>query len=162
MKKITLITSISFFLLQSCSTKTNSNADNQANDTVQTSLTQQDGVNEEITEKYWKLITLEGQAVTMAENQEREVYFTLKTTENRVEGFAGCNNLNGTYKLEKGNRIRFEQMAVTMMACPDVSFNESAYLQVFELADNYTIYNDTLNLNVGRRAPLAVFAAVYF
>lgn len=115
-----------------------------------------------ITGKYWKLLTLEGQTAAMAENQEKEIYFTLKTDENRVEGFAGCNGMTGSYSLEDGNRISFENMAVTMMACPDVDVKEGDFLQVFELTDNYTIQNDTLSLNVGRRAPLAVFTAVYF
>lgn len=116
---------------------------------------------EPIVEKYWKLKTLEGKDVKMSENQEREVYFILKSQDNRVAGFAGCNTLSGSYKLEKGNRIRFSQMASTLMACPDVDFNEAEFLKVFELADNYTINGDILSLNVGRRAPLAVFEAVY-
>ncbi|MEO6915634.1 MAG: META domain-containing protein [Chitinophagaceae bacterium] len=115
-----------------------------------------------ISEKYWKLKTLEGRQITMKENQEREIYFILKNSENRVQGFAGCNTINGTYTLEKGNRIRFSQMATTMKLCPDVAVNESEFLEVFKLADNYTLVNDTLSLNVGRRAPLAVFEAVYF
>ncbi len=117
---------------------------------------------EPIVEKYWKLKTLDGQEVKMSANQEREVYFSLKAEDNRVTGFAGCNTMSGTYTLEKGNRIQFSQMAVTMMACPDVDFKEHEYLEVFELADNYTINGDELSLNVGRRAPLAVFEAVYF
>lgn len=116
----------------------------------------------QIVEKYWKLKTLEGQDIQMAENQEREVFFTLKNDENRVTGFAGCNTLTGEYTLEDGNRIRFANMGVTMRACPDVDFNESEFLEVFNLADNYTVNGDTLSLNVGRRAPLAVFEAVYF
>ena len=119
-------------------------------------------MNRPITEKYWKLITLEGQKIIMAENQEREIFFTLKTDEKRITGFAGCNTLSGSYSLENGNRIRFSNMATTLRACPDVAINESGFLEVFELADNYTIHNDTLSLNVGRRAPLAVFEAVYF
>lgn len=115
-----------------------------------------------ITEKYWKLKTLEGKEVKMAKNQEREVYFMLKNDDNRVTGFAGCNIIMGTYSLEDGNRIRFSQMATTLMACPDVDFNESEFLKIFELADNYRITGDKLELNVGRRAPLAVFEAVYF
>lgn len=121
-----------------------------------------DGPSEGITEKYWKLKTLEGQDIKMGVNQEGEIYFTLKTQDNRVTGFAGCNNISGTYKLEEGNRIRFTQMASTLMSCPDVDFNEAEFLKVFELADNYTIDGDVLSLNVGRRAPLAVFEAVYF
>lgn len=114
-----------------------------------------------ITEKYWKLKTLEGKEVTMKKNQEREIFITLKTAENRVTGFAGCNALSGEFTLEDGNRIRFKNVAVTMKACPDVAVNESEFLEVFELADNYTIKDDVLTLNVGRRAPLAVFEAVY-
>lgn len=117
---------------------------------------------EGITEKYWKLKTLEGKEVKMHKNQEREIYFMLKTDDNRVTGFAGCNSIMGTYTLEKGNRIRFSQMATTLMACPDLNINESEFLKVFELTDNYTINGDELSLNVGRRAPLAVFEAVYF
>lgn len=114
-----------------------------------------------ITEKYFKLITLEGKTVTMAENQEREIFFTLRTEGNKVTGFAGCNSFSGEYTIEEGNRIRFKNMAITMMAYPDVAVNEADFLEVFELADNYTIVNDVLSLNVGRRAPLAVFEAVY-
>jgi heat shock protein HslJ len=117
---------------------------------------------EPITEKYWKLKTLEGKDVKMAKNQEKEIYFMLKTNDNKVVGFAGCNSIFGTYTLEAGNRIRFSQMATTLMACPDVNINEAEFLKVFELADNYTINDDVLSLNVGRRAPLAVFEAVYF
>ena len=117
--------------------------------------------NNSITEKYWKLTILEGKKITMAKNQEREIYFTLKTDQNRVTGFAGCNTFSGEYTIEDGNRIRFKNMAITMMACPDVAVNESELLEVFEIADNYTINNDVLSLNVGRRAPLAVFEAVY-
>ena len=118
--------------------------------------------NAPIVEKYWKLITLEGQDVKMADNQEREIFFTLKSQDNRVTGFAGCNTISGEYTLEEGNRIRFDKMATTLMICPDVDVNESEFLKIFELADNYTIVDDVLSLNVGRRAPLAVFEAVYF
>lgn len=113
-----------------------------------------------ITDKYWKLITLEGQAVTMVEGQEREVFFTLKSNDNTINGFAGCNNFNGSFTLEEGNRIKFGTIATTMKACDGVT-KEHEFLQVFDQADNYTIVNDELSINVGRRAPLAVFKAVY-
>lgn len=116
----------------------------------------------EVTGKYWKLKTLEGREIEMSENQEREAYFILDAKDNRIKGFAGCNTFNGTYTLEDGNRINFSQMATTMKACADVAVNESEFLKVFELANNYTIQDDVLSLNIGRRAPLAVFEAVYF
>ena len=117
--------------------------------------------NQPIVEKYWKLKTLEGKEVSMSDNQEREVYFTLKGHNNSVTGFAGCNIMQGVYVLEEGNRIRFTNMATTLKACPDVDFNEAEFLKIFEIADNYIIDGDVLSLNVGRRAPLAVFEAIY-
>lgn len=118
-----------------------------------------DSFDKAITEKYWKLKTLQGQEIKMTENQEREIFITLKTQDNRVNGFAGCNSISGEYLLKEGNRIKFSKIAVTQKFCPNTS--ESEFLKVFELADNYTIKDDVLSLNVGRRAPLAVFEAVF-
>ena len=116
----------------------------------------------DIVNKYWKLKTLEGKEVKMTKNQEKEQYFILKN-DGTVSGFAGCNHFNGQFELFEGNRIRFnENLALTMKICPDIDINESEFLEVFKLTDNYTINGDVLSLNVGRRAPLAVFEAVYF
>lgn len=157
MKFPSIVLLITAFIFAGCSS-VNSKQQSSRNDNPTHNTTDADG---EIVNKYWKLITLEGQPVTMAENQEREVFFTMKTADNKVTGFAGCNNFFGTYTLDKGWRVRFSQMGSTMMACPDLKWSESEFLKVFELTDNYTLRNDTLSLNVGRRAPLAVFAAVY-
>lgn len=116
----------------------------------------------QIVNKYWKLTILEGKAVKMTKSQEKEQFFILKS-DGKINGFAGCNNFNGAYKLEKGNRIRIDKnLAVTMKLCNDAGIKEREFLEVFNLADNYNIKGDTLNLNVGRRAPLAIFEAVYF
>ncbi len=116
----------------------------------------------EVVNKYWKLIILEGDTVQMAMNQEREQYFLLRS-DGSISGFAGCNHFNGQYELTEGNRISFnENMAMTLKACPDVDIDESAFLKVFELTDNYTFEDDILSLNVGGKTPLAVFEAVYF
>lgn len=127
--------------------------------TKKTNVVSQDN---SITEKYWKLISLEGRTVVMKDNQEREIFFTLKTKDNRITGFTGCNDISGEYTLEASNRIQFKNVVTTMRYCTDLAVNESKVLKVFTLADNYTIKDDVLSLNVGRRAPLAVFEAVYF
>ena len=150
---------LSLFSIVLVSCGGNKKADNEAT-TNETTIEQTD-FEEQIAGKYWKLIKLEGQEVEMAENQEREIFFTLKADDNTVSGFAGCNSITGEYEVEEGNRIRFTNMGITMMICPDVTVDESEFMQVFELTDNYTINKDTLSLNVGRRAPLAVFEAVY-
>ncbi|WP_089820137.1 META domain-containing protein [Kaistella treverensis] len=116
----------------------------------------------EVTNKYWKLVQLDGKAVTMEASQQQEQYFILRS-DGTVNGFAGCNNFTGAYQINEGNRIRFdENMAATMRACPDLGFNERGFLEVFRLAESYTVSGDTLHLIVGKRMPLAVFEAVYF
>lgn len=157
-KKLSILF-LSLFSLVLISCGGNKKSDNDA-PADETAIEQTD-FDQQIAGKYWKLIKLEGQEVEMAENQESEIFFTLNAEDNTVGGFAGCNSITGEFELAEGNRIRFTNMGITMMICPDLLVDESEYMQVFELTDNYTIHNDTLSLNVGRRAPLAVFEAVY-
>ncbi len=117
---------------------------------------------EGITNKYWKLKKLEGEEVKMTPNQEREQYFIIRD-DGTISGFSGCNYFSGNCILEKDkSRIRFENILSTLIACPDMQTNESKFIKVFELTDNYTISGDNLILNVGKRAPLAEFEAIYF
>lgn len=145
-----------FIITASCNSSKNSRSEG-GQGSVQETLDTVD-----ITEKYWKLITLECQEISMEEGQEREIFFTLDAENETINGFAGCNHFNGNYTLEKGNRIKFDQIATTMKACEELKLNDHDFLEVFELTDNYSVRGDTLSLNVGRRAPLAVFEAVYF
>jgi copper homeostasis protein (lipoprotein) len=119
--------------------------------------TGQDGL---ITEKYWKLIELNGKPITSVAGQPHEPYFILKLQERRVNGNGGCNTFFGTYEMTEGWQIRFSKMGSTMMACADVAY-ERDFLAVFNAADNYTVKSDTLSLNKARMAPLARFVAVY-
>jgi len=117
--------------------------------------------NQEITEKYWKLIEINGQKVTADNFASKEPHFILKSTDNRVNGNGGCNSFFGTYELQAdSNRISFSKIGATKMACikPTV---ENDFFNVLETADNYTVKNDTLQLNKARMAPLAKFVAVY-
>lgn len=115
-----------------------------------------------ITEVTWELTKLEGAIVDQSKTDGKKIYFTLNSADNKVNGFAGCNTFFGNYTLENGNRIRFSQLVNTRMACPDAAIDESELLEVFRLADNYTLNDGTLTLNVGRRAPLAVFELTHF
>ncbi|MEO7081589.1 MAG: META domain-containing protein [Flavobacteriales bacterium] len=143
------------FLSLLFATACNSGSDAKSSEPQQQSAVQKD--EPAITGTHWKLVTLEGQPEKKAENQEQDRYFTLDTADKTVSGFAGCNSILGSYALEDGMRIRFSNMGLTMRACPDVAVDEQAFMEVFAQADNYTITNGTLSLNVGRRAPLAVF-----
>jgi heat shock protein HslJ len=113
-----------------------------------------------ITEKYWKLIQLNGKLITVPANS-KEPHFILKREGNKVNGSGGCNSLRGSYALKEGGRIKFSQMASTLMACINDDGTEAAFLKVLSIADTYSIQADTLRLNRAKMAPLAVFKAIY-
>ncbi len=101
----------------------------------------------------WELTMVNGRAVM----PNRPVYIDL-TTNNKLSGFAGCNRLMGNYNIENGSQIQFDQVGTTRMACPEQEMNlETQVLEILNTVDNFTINEDKLMLNVGRRAPLAVF-----
>lgn len=115
----------------------------------------------DIQEKYWKLIEIRGQKVTAENFASKEPHFILKSTDNRVNGNGGCNSFFGTYELQANtNRISFSKIGATRMACMQPTV-ENAFLNVLETVDNYTVKNDTLQLNKARMAPMAKFVAVY-
>lgn len=113
-----------------------------------------------ITEKYWKLIELTGQQIKFDENQKKEIHIILKIEDNRFIGSGGCNNISGEYEMNEGNRIKFSNVISTKMYCNNME-TEDRFLSVLNKVDNYTIQNDTLSFNRAKMATLAKFAAVY-
>ena len=121
--------------------------------------TQKDG----ITEKYWKLIEINGKPVVWDESATREAFIILKDEDHRVNGNGGCNTLTGTYEIDRtANRIKFSQMASSMMACFNMDV-ENDLTRALEMTDNYSLSADGkyLSLNRARMAPLARFEVVY-
>ena len=117
-------------------------------------------VDNEITEKYWKLIELNGKPVVVKEDAASEPHLIFKIEDSRVFGSGGCNRILGKYELAPGNRIKLSQMAGTLMACLDMEV-EGEFMKTLQVVDNYTVKDDTLSLNRARMAPLAKFKCVY-
>lgn len=114
----------------------------------------------DVREKYWKLIELRGKPISLGEEQQREAHLILKF-DGRIVGSTGCNRMMGSYTLENENRIRFSQIASTLMACYDVPY-EQDFLRALEQVDNYTLQKDTLSLaKADNTTPLARFVVVY-
>ncbi len=106
----------------------------------------------------WKLVELLGKPVT---GEERYPFILLHGTEGFISGYGGCNSIRGAYELKPGNRIRFTNMASTLMACPDMDGDvEQEFFNVLDMADNFACDGKTLFLHKARMAPLARFEAV--
>ena len=115
--------------------------------------------NAELVETYWKLTELMGKPLATPAGV-REIHIILKKQDNRIQGFAGCNNIMGSYELKDGNFIRFQNVASTKMACNDMTI-ENQFMEMVQRVDNYSILGDKLSLNKARMAPLARFESVY-
>jgi heat shock protein HslJ len=147
---------ILFLGIFNCSTQETHSGDIAKMDAAKVSTTDNN-----ITEKYWKLVELYGQKVTANKNQKKEPHFILKVKDTRITGSGNCNSFTGSYELSGMNRIKISQIASTMMACINDMETEVEFFRALESADNYYVNGDTLQLNRARMAPLAKFEAVY-
>ena len=119
-------------------------------------------IENEITNKCWKLLELDGKSVKMADNQERE-QFVMFSNEGIVSGFAGCNHFNGFYKLPEMNQISIdEKISSTLKICPDVDVDESAFLKALTMGSRFQLDNERMILLGRDGKKLAVFEVVYF
>jgi uncharacterized lipoprotein YbaY/heat shock protein HslJ len=109
---------------------------------------------------YWKLVEVNGRAVTTPQDQH-EAHMVLATGDEapRVHGHAGCNRFFGGFEAS-GNSITFGRMGATMMACPDGMETEQAFLAALEATDRFAITGQTLALYSGETRA-AYFEAVY-
>jgi heat shock protein HslJ len=92
----------------------------------------------------WQLVALADKPVSTGASQ-RAPGFTLRSADHRVQGFGGCNNLLGGYRLQ-GEGIAFQQMAMTMMACDSAMDTESALRAVLDNTVKWRIRESTLEL----------------
>ncbi|HLT89939.1 MAG TPA: copper resistance protein NlpE N-terminal domain-containing protein [Woeseiaceae bacterium] len=102
--------------------------------------------------KRWRLVELRGRPVEAGKG----AFLVLDPERGLASGNASCNSFSGAYAIKSGNRISLGDMAVTMMACPDMAIEEQ-FLDVLRRADNYTVADGVLSLNRARMAPLARF-----
>jgi len=79
---------------------------------------------------YWKLMSIGGQPVTVAEGQ-REPYMVLQRHEQSVHGHSGCNALSGHYS-QHHNRLQFSRIVSTRMFCADAMATEKAFVDLLQ------------------------------
>lgn len=92
----------------------------------------------------WILAGLTGQ-VTMAPPRGKPAGFTLVAKEHRVQGGTGCNRLIGDYQLD-GEKLVFDGMASTRMACPESGDQEARFLEALDATRGWRLRGDTLEL----------------
>ena len=109
---------------------------------------------------YWKLTSLRGSPVTMAEGQEREASMVLQGEPAVAKGFAGCNRFSGGYQYA-GDSLTLGPLASTKKACAVGMTLEVEFLGVLDDTRLFDIEGDTLTLLSDQQTVIATFIAVY-
>lgn len=78
---------------------------------------------------------------------------TFNSYDGKVMGVTGCNNFNGTFKMD-GNKLSWgDTMATTRKMCPDMT-GEQTFLETLKKVNSYSVTEQgkTLNLIMGDMA----------
>jgi heat shock protein HslJ len=109
----------------------------------------------------WRLVELDARPLTMPDGGPPP-YLVFDVEDDRVHGFAGCNQFSGVVELRDDGRLRFKDTAATLMACAEsVNEIEGVFLAALGDADNFRVVDRVLELRRDGMLPLAVFEAVY-
>ncbi len=114
----------------------------------------------DLTNTYWKLTQLGGQAVVISEEQSKEAYLQLQT-DGKAKGFGGCNMFNGSYQ-HKGNDLSFGPLISTKKACMLGMDTETKFMQVLSKVHYFSIHKETLSVLDSKKQKIAEFKAIYF
>lgn len=112
----------------------------------------------EITGNKWLLIELNGKPITGKIN-DKDPYLVFLSDDSRYAATGGCNTLGGEFLFGGQGKITFKPGMTTMMACEDME-TDKLLTEVFRKTNNYSLADDILTLNQGRKAPLAKFSKV--
>jgi len=106
-------------------------------------------INENLVGKKWKLIEINGVAISSMNPQPAvETFIFFQADGNKVYGNSGCNNFSGGYKSE-GGALKFSGMISTRKMCIDMTI-ENQMNKLFQAVDTYALQNNTLSLQQGK------------
>lgn len=106
----------------------------------------------------WKMVKLSG--ITLFPVLKKDVFIQFDSNTRKYRGYAGCNNMMGTYSLENGE-LKIGPAAMTRMFCEGPAMEvEAIYSKLLEKIDGYEIKGDHLFLKTGEMV-VAEFDALY-
>lgn len=85
----------------------------------------------------WVLVEMNGVPVQVS-GTDKDAHLVFFPNERTYAGTGGCNRIRGAYALDKGNKIKFNNPAGTLMACQDSKF-ENKFIEVLLSAEKYGV-----------------------
>jgi len=112
-----------------------------------------------LTNTYWRPVEIAGNPHTVLADQ-REPHLMLVPAENKLRGFAGCNQFLGRYEVNEKS-VRFTGVATTRKYCAGAMDQEQEFLRALEATASYKIVGEALDLYDGTSTLLARFESRY-
>ena len=82
----------------------------------------------------WVVVEMKGVPVQQSGGR-RDAYINFETNEKRFTGNGGCNQINGTYTVNKSS-IDFGEVMSTKMSCEDIEF-ENTFISILGIVDHF-------------------------
>jgi heat shock protein HslJ len=101
----------------------------------------------------WVVTEMKGVPVQQSGGR-RDAFINFNISEKTFNGNGGCNQINGTYTVEK-NDIHFLDVISTKMSCEDIAF-ENTFLDLLRQVDHFEQQNDQLLLKRKRETLLVL------
>jgi heat shock protein HslJ len=94
--------------------------------------------------KKWTVIQIG--IIKGASLEKHSLNLSLDPTSRRINGFSGCNYLNGTYQTGEENQLLFSKIATTRKFCESIGELENAFLKALEKVRSYQMSDHQLEL----------------
>lgn len=94
------------------------------------------------TNKQWTVVEMLGVPVQIS-NTPQDAHLIFNAGEQMVNGSGSCNRIFGPYEMGKKNRLKFGNLASTMMACQNQDF-EKKYLEILKTVAYYEVAENEL------------------
>jgi len=106
-------------------------------------------------DRRWILTDMKGVPVQLSGGR-RDAYLSFDADKKTFSGNGGCNQVSGSYNLEK-KTIRFGEVISTKMSCPDIQF-ENTFLSTLGSVDHYEQKGNDLLLKKKKEVLLILHA----
>ncbi|MFW6257753.1 MAG: META domain-containing protein [Prolixibacteraceae bacterium] len=111
----------------------------------------------QITENKWKLESLKGFSENQLKQSPLPPSMEFDTENQRISGFAGCNNYFGNFKITDQGKINISNLASTKKMCINSMELEEAYLKTLKNSEWILVDGETLDLKDKEETVIASF-----
>jgi len=99
----------------------------------------------------WVIVEMKGVPVQQSGGR-RDAHISFDVAAKRFSGNGGCNQINGSYSVDK-KEIKFTEVLSTKMSCNDIEF-ENTFLSTLSSIDHYEVKGSDLLLKKSKETRL--------